>query len=324
VTTGWRTEHVARWIKKQNQGRTRLVQMGRKGGRVAELFDLVVSCIYFRLPPHPRRIETAVPLTQVTPEQLMQAAKRWHGLFDNAPHPRIALLVGGTSSSHRLDAETARRIGEEVHAFAQAARGSVFATTSRRTGQKAAEALRKGLGESSYVHLWQPGQQENPYLAYLALADVIIVTGESESMLAEAAATGKPVYIYPLPKRQLNPWIRLKEWVVARSQIQRLNARGTVRPQQGLEYLCARLVERGIILPQPDLHMLHQTLVCRGIARFFGEPLDTANRPVLREIDEVVRRVRALIGMSEEQGPPAYSSIRAKASGTAEKAQGLD
>ncbi len=312
ITTGWRTEHVARWIKKQNQGRTRLVQMGRKGGRVAELFDLVVSCIYFRLPPHPRRIETAVPLTQVTPEQLTQTAKRWHGLFDNAPHPRIALLVGGTSSSHRLDAETARRIGEEVHAFAQAARGSVFATTSRRTGREVAEALKKGLGASSYVHLWQPGQQDNPYLAYLALADVIVVTGESESMLAEAAATGKPVYIYLLPKRQPSLWTRLKEWIVARAHLQQFNARGTVRPQQGLEYLCARLIERGIVLPQPDLHVLHQTLVGRGIARFFGEPLDTANRPVLREIDEVVRRVRALIGMSEEQGPPAYSSIEAE------------
>jgi len=302
ITTGWRTEHIARWMQKQSQGRTRLVQLGRKGGRVADLFDLVVSCTYFRLLPHPRRIETTTPLTQVTPEQLAQAAERWQGLFANAPHPRIALLVGGTSSLHRLDAKTARRLGEEVSAVAQAARGSVFVTTSRRTGQEAAEALKKGLGGCSYIHLWQPGQQDNPYLAFLALADVIIVTGESESMLAEAAATGKPVYIYPLPKRQLSLWTRLKEQVVARAQIQRFNARGTVRPQQGLEYLCARLIERGIILPQPDLHVLHQTLVSQGIAHFFGEPLDTANRPVLREIDEVVRRVQALMGMSEEQG----------------------
>lgn len=295
ITTGWRTEHVARWIQKQSQGRTRLVQMGRKGSRVADLFDLVVSCTYFRLPPHPRRIETAAPLTQVTPEQLAQAAERWQGLFDNTSHPRIALLVGGTSSLHRLDTETARRIGEEVSAFAQAARGTVFATTSRRTGQEAVEALKRGLGESCYVHQWQPGQQDNPYLAYLALADVLVVTGESESMLAEAAATSKPVYIYPLPKRQPSLWVRLKEWVVARSQRERLNVRG----KQGLAYLCARLVESGIILPQQDLHMLHQTLVCRGIARFFGEPLETGERPVLREADEVARKVRMLLGFTD-------------------------
>src|SRR5262249_2162683 len=156
-----------------------------------------------------------------------------------------------------------------------------------------------------------------------ALADVIVVTGESESMLAEAAATGKPVYIYPLPKRQPGLWIRLKEWIVARSQRERSDAHGTVLSRQGLACLCARLVERGIILPQQDLPVVRQTLVCRGNARFFGEPLDTTNRPVLREVDEVVRRVRVLMGMGEE-GPPSSSPMTAAARGTAEKAQGLD
>lgn len=301
ISTGWRTEHIARWIQKQSQGRSRLVQLGRKGGRVAALFDLVVSCAYFRLPPHPRRIETIAPITQVSPEQLAQAVEHWRGLFENTSHPRIALLVGGTSSFYRLDEKLARRLGEQVRAFAQASGGVVFATTSRRTGPKATEALKRGLGESCYLHQWQPGQKDNPYLAYLALADVLVVTGESESMLAEAAATGKPLYIYPLPKRQLSWWTQVKEWIVTRAQIQKFNQRGTVRPQQGLEYLCARLVERGIILPQPDLSVLHQTLVQRGIAHFFGEALDTRDRPVLREVDEVAHQVRVLMGMSEEQ-----------------------
>jgi len=318
ITTGWRTEHVARWIKKQNQGRTRLVQMGRKGGRVADLFDLVVGCTYFRLPPHPQRIETTAPLTQVTPEQLAQAADRWHGLFGNAPRPRVALLVGGTSPFYRLDEATAQRLGKEVRTFVRRAGGSVFASTSRRTGAKATEALQRELGEFGFLHQWQPGQRENPYLAYLALADVLVVTGESESMLAEAAATGKPLYIYPLPKRQLSPWTRFKEWIVTRAQRQKFNQRGTVRPQQGLEYLCARLVQRGIILPQPDLSVLHQTLVRRGIAHFFGEPLDTANRPVLREVDNVARRVQELMGI--RKGPEVtVETVPTSATGTRER-----
>lgn len=298
ISTGWRPAHVARWIGKQSQGRTRLVQLGRKGGHVAELFDAVVSCAHFRLPPHPRRIETVAPLTRVTPERLAQAAERWKSLFDNAPHPWIALLVGGSTPQHRLDAETAQRLGEEVHAFAQAAGGSVFATTSRRTGPKAAEALRIGLGESSYMHQWQPGQRDNPYLAYLALADVIVVTGESESMLAEAAVSGKPVYIYPLPERPPGLRARIKEWIVARAYARPPNSCGTVRPQRGMEYLCARLIERGIILPLRDFNALHQALIRLGIARLFGEPLETGERPVLREVDKVARRVRVLLGFT--------------------------
>ena len=304
ITTGWRTAHIARWIKKQSHDHTRLVQMGRKGTHVAHLYDLAISCRYFRLPPHSRRIETVVPLTEVSSEQLWQTAERWHDLLANMPRPRIALLVGGASYACRFDEETAYRLGVEVRAFAEATRGAVFATTSRRTGSQATAALKKGLGDSCHLYEWQPDRTENPYLAYLALADILIVTGESESMLAEAAATGKPVYIYPLPKQQLDRWTRLKEWIVARSSLQRMNVRGTVRPQQGLEYLCARLVERGIVLPQPDLGVLHQTLIQRGIARFFGEPLDMTKSPGLQEVEEIVQRVQTLMGMGKSQGVP--------------------
>jgi len=302
ITTGWRTAHIARWIKKQSHDHTRLVQMGRKGTHVAHLYDLAISCRYFRLPPHLRRIETLVPLTEVSSEQLRQSAERWQELLAKTPQPRIALLVGGTSYECRFDEETAYRLGVEVRSFAETMGATVFATTSRRTGAKATVALKKGLGDGSYLHEWQPDQSENPYLAYLALADILIVTGESESMLADAAAAGKPVYIYPLPKQQLDPWTQLKERIVARSEKHRWGNRGTIQPQTGVQYVCARLIERGIILPQADLHILHETLVGSGIAQFFGSSQGPTGNGGLREVDDVARRVRMLMGMSAEAG----------------------
>ena len=80
--------------------------MGRKGTHVAHLYDLAISSRYFRLPPHSRRIETLVPLTAVSSEQLRQAAERWQDLLANTPRPRIALLVGGT---HRMLAVSMRK-----------------------------------------------------------------------------------------------------------------------------------------------------------------------------------------------------------------------
>ena len=297
ITTGWRTAHIARWIKKQSHDQTRLVQMGRKGTHVAALYDLAVSCRYFRLPPHPRRVETLAPITQVSSEQLAHATERWRGRFTATPSPRLALLVGGSSYAYRLDPETAQRLGEDVRAFATSVGGTVFATTSRRTGPQATAALKKALGEACHFHEWQPQQSENPYLAFLALADILIVTGESESMLAEATATGKPVYIYSLPKQPLNWWVQLKERIVARSERQRVGKRGTIQPQTGLQYLCARLVEWGIILPQPDLQLLHQTLVDHKVAQFFALTLPPPSNPRLQEVDTIVQRVRALLGM---------------------------
>jgi hypothetical protein len=149
-------------------------------------------------------------------------------------------------------------------------------------------------------HIWQADQKVNPYFAYLTFADVLIVTGESESMLAEAAATDKPVYIYPVPERPenlLNLTSQLKEWIVARAQQPQRNKRGTIRPQRGLAYQCARLIERGIIQPRRDLNLLHQTLVEGGFAHFFGEPLTTDPRPALQEFDGVAQHVRTLLDL---------------------------
>ena len=39
---------------------------------------------------------------------------------------------------------------------------------------------------------------ENPYYAYLGLADAFMVTADSVSMISEAAATGKPVHVLEL------------------------------------------------------------------------------------------------------------------------------
>ncbi|MBV8506935.1 MAG: mitochondrial fission ELM1 family protein, partial [Alphaproteobacteria bacterium] len=39
---------------------------------------------------------------------------------------------------------------------------------------------------------------DNPYFAYLALADAFMVTADSVSMICEAAATGNPVHIFDL------------------------------------------------------------------------------------------------------------------------------
>jgi mitochondrial fission protein ELM1 len=297
ISTGRRTAPVARWIAKQSRGRTRTVHLGRKGGEAPDGFDAVVSCAHFRLPPHPRRIETAAPLTAVTRAGLAAAGRRWQGLFGDAPSPHVVLVVGGTTAQHRLDAGAARRLGTDVRAFAEAAGGSVFAITSPRTGTEATEALAEALGARHHVHRWRPGERDNPYLGYLALADVLVVTGESESMLAEAAATGTPLYIYPLPVKPPGLRARLRGWVLARAGAQPRKRKGTVRPQQGLEYYCARLIERGLVRPERDVERLHARLIELGIAQPFGAPLRRDGGAVLDEIGAVAGRVRGLLGL---------------------------
>ncbi len=300
ISVGRRSAPVARWIGEQSAGGTRLVHLGRKGGEVADHFDLVVGCAHFRQSAHPHRLQTLAPLNPLDGSTLELAADRWQGLFRDAPRPRVALIVGGDSALHRLDATTAAILGEEVRAYAGSLGGSVSAVTSPRTAVAAADALQHALGPHNTVHRWRPDGADNPYTGYLALADILVVTGESESMLSEAAATGKPFFIYPLPRRRVGLRARIAEAVLRRSRKPRLNKRGTVRPQRGLQYLCARLIDRGWVRPRRDLGMLHRALVEAGVAQMFGRELQPGERPMLHEAGDVAARVRDMLGLSDD------------------------
>lgn len=301
ITAGWQPARVARWVQRRSRGRTQLVVLGRQGSRPIRPTDISVACGYYGFPPHPRRIQTVVPLTRVGPQRLRHAADQWRPSMQNAAHPWIATLVGGSTGRHRFGPEEAREMGDAIRVFAERLGGTVFASTSRRTGREETAALAAGLGSAHTVYAWRSDRQDNPYLGYLALADVLIVTGESESMLAEAAATDKPLYIYPLPERPNGVAGRSKAWLISRAQAKRKTRRGSVKPQGGLSRLCARLIERGVLQPRRDLHKLHEALVQRTGARFFSATDDHPEqprpdlRPPLQELDSISEQVRRLL-----------------------------
>ncbi len=297
ISTGWRPAPIARWIREQNEGKTRIIQLGRKGGGSADLFDVVVTPSYYGFTPHPHRIETLAPLNELSQERLDEVSQRWPNLFDNAPHPRIVLVVGGSTARFTFTADKAKALGEQLRQLAQACGGKIFAVTSPRTDGKVSRALKSCLEPDHHIHQWQPNQSDNPYFAYLSGADVIIVTGESESMLAEAASLGKPVYIIPLPEHPPSWKVRFSEAIVQRAQSQPLNKRGTARPQQGLERLCARLIQSGLIQPRRNLSLLHDSLIKHGIARPFGEPIENGKRPQLRETERVAKEIKDILGI---------------------------
>jgi mitochondrial fission protein ELM1 len=299
IAAGRRTGPVALWVREQSGGRTRVVMLGRKGGDQADLFDLAVTPRYCRLYPHPRRLEIAAPLHRVNAARLEEARARW-SRFAELPSPRIALLVGGTSGQYRLDADVATRLGNQVMDLADRFRGSVLATTSRRLGVPATRALREALDGASLVHAWRPDDPDNPYLGMLAWADAFVITADSESMLAEAASLGKPIYVAPLPVRaSFRALSLLREAVWRRGRAQPAGPRGTPRPQRGLERLCGRLIERGFVRPSRDLAHLHEELVRRGAARWLDAEADAVfEAEPVRDLDAVRARVCELMGVA--------------------------
>ena len=301
IACGWWPTRVARWIKMRSGGHARLLLAGRKCGPIKSPTDILVSCKHFHLPLHERRIETLLPVHPITDSSLDTARQLGQQIMDGATQPRVALLVGGSSKQHALTAADAAVLGRRALEQVRAVGGSLFAVTSRRTGNKAAAALAKTLHGAAQLHVWSHGEANNPYLSYLAAADILIVTGESESMLMDAIATGKPVYIYPLRQRRYGPWLtlgaKLSEW----SQRQPKNRRGTERPQQGFEYLCSRVLKSEWILAPRDLDGLHRGLVENGMARMFGQPFSSTETPPPPITDDLGRRLRMMLAQPQEE-----------------------
>jgi mitochondrial fission protein ELM1 len=313
IAAGRRCAPVALWIRAQSQGRTRLLQLGRKGGDAADRFDLVATPAYCRLFPHPRRLETCAPLHSLTAARLAEAGERWRDRFASLPSPRIAVLIGGSSGQYRIDAAQAARLAEQVSRMARERGGSILVTTSRRSGRAVTDAFCSEIGPEAFVY--RPGDPgENPYLGLLAWADEIVATGDSESMLAEAASTGKPIWIYPLAVRTSFRWLRWpRDWVLSRALARPSGPRGTPRPQRGLERWCARWIERGWIRPARDLDLLHAELARRDLALPFGSPATPSSRQPLRDLEEAVSRVIAMLGL------PSQREARDRPEGTAER-----
>ena len=133
---------------------------------------------------------------QLTESRLEEEAGRWAGRFDDLAKPWIALIVGGSTRRRTFTPGMAIELAARASKMALLAGGSLLVTTSRRTGD-ATDALIGAITAPAQVFRWGEGSvEENPYHAYLALADAVIVTGDSSSMCSEACAGTGPVYIY--------------------------------------------------------------------------------------------------------------------------------
>jgi hypothetical protein len=180
-------------IRRASGGRTLAVQIQNPGVGCSE-FDLLVVPEHDRL-RGPRVIVTQGAVHRVTRARLAAERRRFPA-FVALPRPILSVLIGGANKAYRL---TLRRLGEIADAVAgilRAQGGSALVTPSRRTGAAGVGLLRDRL-RNLPAAVWD-GCGENPYFAYLALADAFMVTADSVSMISEAAATGNPVHVLDL------------------------------------------------------------------------------------------------------------------------------
>jgi mitochondrial fission protein ELM1 len=193
IGCGRNTAMPALAIRRASGGRTLAAQIQDPGVGASE-FDLLVVSEHDRL-RGARVIVTRGAVHRVTRARLAAERGRFPALAA-LPRPILSVLIGGANKAYRM---TLRRLGEIADAVAGALRaqgGSALVTPSRRTGAAGIGLVRDRL-RNLPAAIWD-GRGDNPYFAYLALADAFMVTADSVSMISEAAATGNPVHILDL------------------------------------------------------------------------------------------------------------------------------
>ena len=229
IGAGRRTAPVARQIKKLSAGATRIVQIMDPGGTTKD-FDLI--CV----PTHDARIKgsnvfqiNSAPHS-LTPEVMNASREKWLPKLSHLPMPRIAVIVGGSTRRRQFTQAMAENLGLAASAMAKNTGGSLLITTSRRSAD-IEQTLINSIQAQNEFFRWED-KQENPYLGYLACADVIIVTGESVSMCTEACASTVPVYLFAPPKLVTAKHQRFHKYLIDQGYAQYLSNVGEIEARQ--------------------------------------------------------------------------------------------
>lgn len=266
-------EMVARWIRKMSGGHTRLVHIGRPKGPL-NAFDLIITTPQYFLPERNNILNSELPLHRVTPERLKTSATKWQPRLSHLQRPYTVVLVGGNTGKLVLTRESGGRLGQQINDLSLAYGGSVLVTNSARTPPAAFDELLLQLTVPSHVYQWNDSADDNPFYAYLALADQLVVTAESTSMLAEASATGKPLFMFDFSGDQYDGAPARKDtgaWIAKRFKARRF---------------------------QRNIGNIQQQLISRGRASWLGEPPPadkwTVTTKIPCDLQRAAARVRQL------------------------------
>lgn len=275
ISAGRRSEPVARWVQARAGGRQhlKLVHVGRPWAPT-DVFDLIVSTPQYALPTRANILHNEAPMHRIGSGLLAQAGARWQPRLEALARPWTAVLLGGHVGPYTFDRATAERLVVQLSAMMAEVGGSLLISTSSRTPTAVIDLIEQRLTVPRMLYRWRPDDPDNPYVGFLALADRIVVTSDSMSMLIEAVATGKPVFIFDLAGDETGE-------------------RRRVPTRRRLIFELGRLL--GPTQLHRDVGAIHRAQVDAGRAVWLGQPR-TAHKPPspLGDTARAAARVRRL------------------------------
>jgi uncharacterized protein len=195
IAAGRRSIPYSRLMRKLSGGRTLVVQT--QNPRVPPAaFDLVIPPEHDSVPAGSNVFSIIGPPVWFSPQRIADANARFPSLR-SVQNQKVLVSIGGDSKNYKM---TEANVASIEAALQRLAPGRTFwITVSRRTPEHARVRLRR-LATSLNAVFWEDEARDgpNPYVAFLSLCDVAMVTCESANMIADPAFFGKPIYLLKL------------------------------------------------------------------------------------------------------------------------------
>ena len=112
--------------------------------------------------------------------------------LDKGKKQVVAFIIGGPNKYYNYSEEQVHFIFNKVKTLFTPDKFKIVIIPSYRTPER---IIKKAFNTFGFNHHVVKKIDKKAYLSSLALADYIIITCDSTSMISEAAVTGKPVYI---------------------------------------------------------------------------------------------------------------------------------
>jgi len=117
----------------------------------------------------------------------------------------VGVFIGGDNPEYSLTGGIASSVVEGLEGFCDRSGAGILMTTSRRTPKEAEDIFKERSKAPGHFKLFVAASEKNPPETVGGILDfgrVMVVSGESISMISEAVASGKPVVAFRLAKKK--------------------------------------------------------------------------------------------------------------------------
>ena len=113
----------------------------------------------------------------------------------------VSFILGGPNKYFNYSEEQINIIFNKIKNLFTPDKYKIIVIPSYRTPE---EIIKKAFNTFSHNHTVIKQVDKNAYLGSLSLADIIVVTCDSTSMISESAVTGKPIYVAQMTPNRNN------------------------------------------------------------------------------------------------------------------------